>query len=183
MILESLRIVLGLIFVMILPGLAFTSALWPKTKKMVYTEVLNILTERNIGESAVVGRQEDVDEISEFLRQCLIKLNDSSEAMILTGDLQGEEKKIEAEGRTIIDLGGNIEDAIKVDDTIDGIERLILSVGLSIAIVPLVGLILNFTSFGIRFGSVFVSLSLIIILLFAVYYLRIRSWNTNKSLS
>jgi len=36
------------------------------------------------------------------------------------------------------------------DGGIDGIERVALSFGLSIAIVPLVGLVLNFTPFGIR---------------------------------
>ena len=37
---------------------------------------------------------------------------------------------------------------------IDWIERIALSFGLSIAIVPLLGLLLNFTPWGIRFGSV-----------------------------
>src|SRR6056297_2775407 len=35
-------------------------------------------------------------------------------------------------------------------DGIDGIERVALSFGLSIAIVPLIGLVLNFTPWGIR---------------------------------
>src|SRR5665648_1005599 len=35
-------------------------------------------------------------------------------------------------------------------DDLDGIERFALSVGLSIAVVPLMGLALNFTPFGIR---------------------------------
>jgi uncharacterized membrane protein len=103
--------------------------------------------------------------------------------MVLVGELEDQEQEIDIEGRTVIDLGNNVKDAIKIDDTIDGIERVALSIGLSVAIVPLVGLILNYTPFGIRFESVFVSLSLIIILLFAVYYRRIRSWNTSKSLS
>lgn len=44
-------------------------------------------------------------------------------------------------------------------DGIDGIERVALSFGLSIAIVPLIGLILNFTPWGIRLGPIAVSVS------------------------
>ncbi|MFC7133620.1 MULTISPECIES: DUF1616 domain-containing protein [Salinibaculum] len=42
---------------------------------------------------------------------------------------------------------------------IDGIERVALSFGLSIAIVPLIGLILNFTPWGIRLVPIMLSLS------------------------
>lgn len=41
---------------------------------------------------------------------------------------------------------------------IDGIERVALSFGLSIAIVPLIGLVLNFTPFGIRLVPIIVAL-------------------------
>ena len=183
MVLEIARIVFGFAFVLLLPGLALTSALWPKTKKMVYTEVLNALIEKGANESMLVGKPEDVEDIAEFLGEHSIKTNKNSQVMVLVGELEDQEQEIDIEGRTVIDLGNNVKDAIKIDDTIDGIERVALSIGLSVAIVPLVGLILNYTPFGIRFESVFVSLSLIIILLFAVYYLRIRSWNTSKSLS
>ncbi|WP_336343294.1 DUF1616 domain-containing protein [Halalkalicoccus ordinarius] len=45
-----------------------------------------------------------------------------------------------------------------VDDSgIDGIERAALSFGLSIAIVPLIGLLLNFTPWGIRLGPILLS--------------------------
>jgi uncharacterized membrane protein len=43
---------------------------------------------------------------------------------------------------------------------IDGIERIALSFGLSIAVVPLIGLALNYTPWGIRLDPVVVSLSL-----------------------
>ncbi|ESP90020.1 DUF1616 domain-containing protein [Candidatus Halobonum tyrrellensis] len=42
---------------------------------------------------------------------------------------------------------------------IDGMERVALSFGTSIAIVPLVGLVLNFTPWGLRLGPILVSLS------------------------
>jgi len=44
---------------------------------------------------------------------------------------------------------------------LDGIERVALSFGLSIAVVPLTGLVLNYTPWGIRLDPIIVSLSLI----------------------
>ena len=41
------------------------------------------------------------------------------------------------------------------------LERLALSIGLSLALVPLVGLLLNYTPWGIRLDPIFVSLSLL----------------------
>jgi uncharacterized membrane protein len=43
---------------------------------------------------------------------------------------------------------------------VDGIERFALSVGLSIAIAPLIGLLLNYTPWGIRLDPIMTSLSL-----------------------
>lgn len=40
------------------------------------------------------------------------------------------------------------------------LERLALSIGLSLAVVPLIGLVLNYTPWGIRLGSVITSLAL-----------------------
>ncbi|WP_321507926.1 DUF1616 domain-containing protein [uncultured Methanoregula sp.] len=58
---------------------------------------------------------------------------------------------------------------------IDGIERLALSFGLSIALVPLTGLILNYTPFGIRLDPIVISLSLLtIVLCLVALYRRAR---------
>jgi uncharacterized membrane protein len=43
-------------------------------------------------------------------------------------------------------------------DDLDGIERLALSFGLSVAVVPLIGLILNYTPWGIRLDPIVISL-------------------------
>lgn len=60
-------------------------------------------------------------------------------------------------------------------DDIDGIERIALSFGLSIAVVPLTGLALNYTPWGIRLTPVVLSLSLITLLLcLAAQYRRAR---------
>ncbi len=44
---------------------------------------------------------------------------------------------------------------------LDGIERLALSVGLSLALVPLVGLLLNYTPWGIRLDPIMISLTIL----------------------
>ena len=55
---------------------------------------------------------------------------------------------------------------------LDGIERLALSFGLSIAVVPLIGLGLNFTPFGIRLVPIIVSLSVFTLAMLLIAYLR-----------
>ena len=58
---------------------------------------------------------------------------------------------------------------------IDGIERVALSFGLSIAIVPLTGLALNYTPWGIRLDPIVICLSILTILLcLAAQYRRAR---------
>jgi len=57
---------------------------------------------------------------------------------------------------------------------LDSVERLALSFGLSIAVTPLVGLLLNYTSFGIRLDPILLSLSSLTILLVVVAYVRRR---------
>ncbi|MDT3435488.1 DUF1616 domain-containing protein [Haloarcula sp. 1CSR25-25] len=59
-------------------------------------------------------------------------------------------------------------------DGIDGIERVALSFGLSIALVPLVGLVLNFTPWGIRLLPILVSLSGLTLVLTA--FAAVRRW-------
>jgi uncharacterized membrane protein len=55
---------------------------------------------------------------------------------------------------------------------LDGIERTALSFGLSIAVVPLIGLVLNYTPWGIRLLPVLVSLSIFILIMCGLAYLR-----------
>lgn len=61
------------------------------------------------------------------------------------------------------------------NEQIDGIERVALSFGLSIAIVPLIGLALNFTPYGIRLDPILASVSAFIIIAAVVgWYRRMR---------
>jgi uncharacterized membrane protein len=55
---------------------------------------------------------------------------------------------------------------------IDAIERLALSFGLSIAVVPLIGLVLNFTPWGIRLVPIIISLTLFIFIMVFVAHSR-----------
>lgn len=55
----------------------------------------------------------------------------------------------------------DVDPAARDGNGIDGIERVALSFGLSIAVVPLVGLLLNFTPWGIRLVPIVVSISVL----------------------
>ena len=57
-------------------------------------------------------------------------------------------------------------------DDLDGIERIALSFGLSIAITPLLGLALNYTPFGIRLTPILIVLSVFTIALALGAYVR-----------
>ena len=57
-------------------------------------------------------------------------------------------------------------------DDLDGIERIALSFGLSIAVVPLLGLALNYTPVGIRLVPVLVVLSVFTVLLAVIAGVR-----------
>jgi uncharacterized membrane protein len=55
---------------------------------------------------------------------------------------------------------------------IDAIERIVLSIGTSIVITPLIGLCLNFTSWGIRLDPILFSLTAVIIVLVVIAGIR-----------
>jgi len=57
-------------------------------------------------------------------------------------------------------------------DDLDGIERLALSFGLSIAVVPLIGLGLNYTPWGIRLTPVVISLAIFVLIMTGAAHYR-----------
>ncbi|ELY93037.1 hypothetical protein C482_20221 [Natrialba chahannaoensis JCM 10990] len=140
-----LRIPLGLIFVLFIPGYAFIAALFPEA-----------------GESP---------------------LSDESENNTTTSSESDSTWESETEWGTDTASSGAADEA----DTgrlwergfrrsgIDGIERVALSFGLSIAITPLLGLVLNFTPWGIRLVPVMITVSLFTALTTAVA--AVRRWN------
>jgi len=64
-------------------------------------------------------------------------------------------------------------------DDLDGIERIALSFGLSIAVVPLIGLGLNYTPWGIRLVPVLISLSVFTLVMAAVAAWRRKGLEDN----
>jgi uncharacterized membrane protein len=66
---------------------------------------------------------------------------------------------------------------------LDGIERIALSFGLSIAVVPLIGLGLNYTTWGIRLTPVVVSLAIFIVAMSAAAYWRRMNLPTEQRFS
>ncbi|GAA5050539.1 DUF1616 domain-containing protein [Haladaptatus pallidirubidus] len=73
------------------------------------------------------------------------------------------------------DPNSTVESASRFGSGIDGLERVALSFGTSIAIVPLIGLILNFTPWGIRLVPVLLSLSLFTLCMTVIA--AVRRWN------
>jgi hypothetical protein len=65
---------------------------------------------------------------------------------------------------------------------LDGIERVALSVGLSLALVPLVGLLLNYTPWGIRLTPILISLTILTVALCLAGLLRKFQLRTKANL-
>lgn len=104
---SPVRVVVGLAFVLFVPGYAFVAMLFPEA-----------------GDPPMGEEPTDTD-----------------------ADREGESGP-----------GSGAGPVPNVDRGIDGVERVALSFGLSIAIVPLLGLALNFTPFGIRLVPIVVTL-------------------------
>ncbi|NUC72785.1 DUF1616 domain-containing protein [Haloterrigena sp. SYSU A558-1] len=107
----SLRVPLGLAFVLFVPGYAFIAALFPEA-----------------GDDPTGDPEADGDS---------------------DGDLA------DGANRGPLPVGPLLDDR----SGIDGIERVALSFGLSIAVTPLIGLVLNFTPWGIRLGPIMLAIS------------------------
>ncbi len=65
-----------------------------------------------------------------------------------------------------------IEALYPKEEDLEPLERLALSIGLSLALVPLVGLVLNYTPWGIRLNPIFVALSHLTLALAAAAVVR-----------
>jgi uncharacterized membrane protein len=68
-------------------------------------------------------------------------------------------------------------------ESLGGVERVALSFGLSIAVVPLMGLILNFTRWGIRLEPILISLAVFIIVTSGVAWYRREKLAPDKRFS
>ncbi|QZP38445.1 DUF1616 domain-containing protein [Halobaculum magnesiiphilum] len=120
-----LRVIVGLPFVLFVPGYALIAALFPE-----------------VGSGPTNDRDPDGP---------------------VVGDADAEAETPDAATETADESG------------IDGIERVALSFGTSIAVVPLVGLVLNFTPFGIRLVPIVASVGGVTLVLTAVAARRRRA--------
>ncbi|MFC3959110.1 DUF1616 domain-containing protein [Halovivax cerinus] len=152
-----LRIPLGLVLVLFLPGYAFVAALFPEAGESP-----------TAGVDGAKGATEDTS------------VSDDADDRSAGESTPGEPDDEDATFVPGVDRAG-----------IDGIERVALSFGLSIAISPLLGLVLNFTPWGIRLVPIVVTLSgftLIAVVVGAVrrwdlppeerFYVPYREWYT-----
>lgn len=124
-----LRVAFGLVFVLFLPGYTFIAALFPEAGESPATDV-------------DAGSSDDSPD-------------DTSKPAPVPGTTA-------ADTRTDSEKGSDTDLLIEQGhdrNGIDGIERVALSFGLSIAIVPLIGLMLNFTPWGIRLVPIAVSVA------------------------
>ncbi len=82
-------------------------------------------------------------------------------------------------GEPVVGAGFESADAASGTDSVrsgpDGLERIVLSLGLGLAVVPLVGLVLNFTPWGIRLVPIAIALSGVTLVSIAVA--AVRRWN------
>ncbi|HMK54192.1 MAG TPA: DUF1616 domain-containing protein, partial [Methanobacteriaceae archaeon] len=69
------------------------------------------------------------------------------------------------------------------NDDLDGIERVALSFGLSIAVTPLIGLALNYTPWGIRLDPILICLTGFTLLMCLIAYLRRRTISEDERYS
>ena len=137
-----LRVGFGLAFVLFLPGYAFVAALFPEA-----------------------GSTSEPAEPTPPTAQSHSDQTDQSEK---PRPVPGTDAAVSDEKR------GSLRDEASDDGSevsrsgIDGIERVALSFGLSIAIVPLIGLVLNFTPWGIRLVPIVTTVSVFTLVCVAV---------------
>ncbi len=187
-ILVIIRGIVGFTLVFFIPGHTLILAMWPKKKREVYEDILKILREKDISSVTLVGRSDNLESLGPILDENKIRYKtytrdagkeNEDDALIIESEnlvlMDSMDLNINPKDKFIIDLGNNLEAGervVKIKDTIDGIERFALSVGLSIAIVPLLGLLLDKTGIGITFGSIMGSIILVSAVLFGVYFKR-----------
>ena len=149
---SPVRVVVGLVFVLFVPGYAFIAALFPEAGEPPTTGADT--AGPDAAESASAGDDEE-------------SAGDSASA----GDDEEPAADADAGG---FDTNANGNGNGLGDRGIDGIERTALSFGLSIAVVPLIGLALNFTPFGIRLVPILATISLFTVL--ASVLAALRRW-------
>ena len=94
---------------------------------------------------------ESTQDVTDTASEAVSTASDSESSHLVSGTDASQD---EPEGSSLLQESDSISQS-----GIDGIERVALSFGLSIAIVPLLGLVLNFTPWGIRLVPIVVTVS------------------------
>ncbi|WP_048077056.1 DUF1616 domain-containing protein, partial [Halorubrum sp. AJ67] len=128
-----LRVAFGLAFVLFLPGYAFIAALFPEAG-----------TGASDGESSTSGDASDAGASTEDASDAAGSTAEAGDEPSPVPGTAAAERASEADSTSATAALGSPDRS-----GIDGIERVALSFGLSIAVVPLIGLVLNFTPWGI----------------------------------
>ncbi|PSP49889.1 hypothetical protein BRC75_02310 [Halobacteriales archaeon QH_7_69_31] len=162
---SPVRVVVGLVFVLFVPGYAFIAALFPEAGEPPTTA----------GPGAAAGPDDARSASAADDEESVGDEESDGESASPTDD---EESAAHAEAGAV-DTNADGNGNGLGDRGIDGIERTALSFGLSIAVVPLIGLALNFTPFGIRLVPILVTISLFTVL--ASVLAALRRWELPAS--
>jgi|TARA_B100001971_G_C18153685_1_gene517298 uncharacterized membrane protein len=182
--LEVTRLIIGLAMILFLPGLTLTMAVWPRSKKDVHLKVIEKLKKHHIKKISLIGNKAELKDLILLMEDNRIttevnpKGNDKKEACIVIGGLKENQHIPMAD--FIMSTEEEIKDSIKVEDTIDGTERVALSFGLSVGLVAILGLLLDKTSFGIKLSNVLISLVILILSFSLIFYFRRKNFEIFK---
>lgn len=144
-----LRVILGLPFILFFPGYVLISALYPEKQKVVTKE--DAPFDREQGSSDPTG-DSDTRKPTKYERRQARRRRKEERERTENGMEEDDEERVRTRG-------------------IDGLERAALSLGLSVAITPLIGLVLSFTydwdpqNLGLRLVPIFASQFLFIMIL------------------
>ncbi|MBN1539478.1 MAG: DUF1616 domain-containing protein [Candidatus Thermoplasmatota archaeon] len=142
--LEVIRIILGLPFILFFPGYVLICALYPERKKYFDRDGKEVPPPSEEGESEPGGEEKEKD------RKAGPQVLGKGRKRAKDGKEEGKDK-------------GDDGSEWPKGKGLDGLERVALSLGLSIAITPLIGLVLNYTydwapdTLGIRLIPILVS--------------------------
>ena len=140
-----LRIPLGLAFVLFVPGYAFIAALFPEAGESP--------TEDEWDDDGDAGDGDHAD-------------GDAGDGDDARDGVHTDASEVETDDGLFAGVGRS---------GIDGIERVALAFGLSIALVPLIGLVLNFTPWGIRLVPIMLAVSAFTVA--ATVVAAVRRWD------
>jgi uncharacterized membrane protein len=159
-----LRIVLGLPFLLFFPGYALIEALFVRRKHDIDSVVPELDKKKNLLEQLSQSRQSSKSSPPETGKSSPATANKKAQTDGSPSDTRDSDSE-------------NGEGEEQRGKGLDGIERMALSFGMSIAVTALIGLGLNYTPWGIRLLPVLFAISAFIVILSGVALFRQRRLN------